>query len=264
MRPRFTPAAGTWLAAGNRFTKRRIVPPVPLGAYTGRITGVPLTGGQASGTIGGITGSTGSDTAPPASTGLTGSFIIPPAGTYTVNWSVQLSGGTPGSGDAANFELVYGATVLAVSTNPGAAGTYQQAPVTFTANGSDGIYIGTAGNDGTSGVTYTGIISPASAPLTLTAGPQGLGAAWYPAQVTLSTSTGVLDTSTAQVYLGIGGVPTALVASVFSGNGTAAVAIPSMQPGEFIIVTWINGHVGDTASFNVIGTMDALTTGPGR
>jgi hypothetical protein len=153
--PGYHPSAGTWLAAGNRFRKLRVVPPLPISAYTRRIQGVPLTGGQASGTI------------------------------------------------------------------------------------------------------------PGSSTLTLSAGPQGLGTTWYPAQVTLSTTTGPLDTSTAAVYLGIGGVPTMLAATVFSGNGTAAVAIPSMQPGENVIVTWVNGHAGDIASFNVIGTQDALTTGRG-
>ena len=147
--------AGTWRAAGGLFRKLRMNPPVPLSAYTGRLTGVPLTGGQASGTMSG-------------------------------------------------------------------AGA-----------------------------------------LTLQAGPQGLGTVWYPAQITLSTSVGVLDTATALVYLGIGGVPTQLIATVYSGNGTVAVAVPPMSPGEFIIVSWTGGTAAATASFNIIGTMDALTTGPG-
>lgn len=99
--------------------------------------------------------------------------------------------------------------------------------------------------------------------VTLTAGPHGLGVVWYPAQVTLSTTTGLnggIDTSTAQVYLGSQGVPITLVASVFSGNGTAALAIPSMTPGQVLIVTWTGGHSGDTAAFNIVGTMDALAT----
>ena len=148
--------AGSWAAAGNRFTKRRVNPPVPIGNYTGKISGVPLTGGQASGQV------------------------------------------------------------------------------------------------------------PAGGAITLQVGPQGLGTTWYPAQITLSTTTGALDTSTALVYLGSGGVPTTQVGSVFSGNGVAALAVPAMQPGDFIIVSWTNGHPGDVASFNIIGTQDALTTGSGR
>jgi len=257
----FHPSAGTWAAAGNRFTKRRIVPPLPVGAYTQKITGVPLTGGQASGTIPGFATVTGTQASPPAFTEIT-DVNVATAGTYIVNWSVTLSG-TTSSADADNFLLSQNATILASSVNPGTPGTYPQAPVVITAAPGDNINIFTSGNNATSGATYSATITGASGPLTLTVGPQGLGTTWYPAQVTLSTTTGALDTSTALVYLGIGGVPTMQVATVFSGNGTAALAIPSMQPGEFIIVTWTNGHPGDTASMNVIGTMDALTTGRG-
>lgn len=144
--------AGSWLAAGNRFFKRTLSPPVPMSAYTRKLTGVPLNGGQAAGLV------------------------------------------------------------------------------------------------------------PASGALTLQVGPQGLGTLWYPAQVTLATTTGAIDVSTALVYLGVGGVPTTLVATVYSGNGTAALAVPAQQPGDFIIVQWTGAHPGDTASFNVIGTQDALGT----
>lgn len=105
-----------------------------------------------------------------------------------------------------------------------------------------------------------GIIS-ASGKISLSVGPQALGTVWYPAQVTLSTTTGTLDTSTALVYLGSQGVPITLVATVFTGNGTIGLAIPNMTPGQQLIVQWASGHTGDTAAFNIIGTMDALTTG---
>jgi hypothetical protein len=145
--------AGSWRAAGNRFYKRVIVPPIPMQAYTKKITGVPLTGGQASGII------------------------------------------------------------------------------------------------------------PASGALTLSVGPQGLGTIWYPAQVTLSTTAGSLDTSTAAVYLGVGGVPTMQVGTLFPGNGVLALAVPPQQPGDFIIVMWSGAVVGNVASLNIIGTQDALSTG---
>jgi hypothetical protein len=104
-------------------------------------------------------------------------------------------------------------------------------------------------------------IVPASGAITLSVGPQGLGTVWYPVQVTLSTTTGALDTSTAQVYLGSGNVPNTLVGQVFSGNGTVALAIPDMTPGQSLVVQWAGAHPGDTAAFNIIGTMDALSTG---
>jgi hypothetical protein len=144
--------AGSWKAAGYRFFKRTIVPPLPISAYTKKITGVPLTGGQASGII------------------------------------------------------------------------------------------------------------PAGGALTLSVGPQGLGTLWYPAQVTLSTTAGPLDTSTANVFLGVGGVPTMQVGTLFPGNGVLALAVPAQQPGDFIIVQWTGAVVGNVASLNIIGTQDALGT----
>lgn len=146
--------AGSWAASAGRFFKRKINPPIPIGAYTGKVTGVLLTGGQAQGMMSG-----------------------------------------------------------------------------------------------------TGA-------LTLSVGPQGLGTVWYPSQVTLSTGTGPLDTATALVYAGIGGVPVQLVGTVYTGNGTVALAVPPMQPGELIIVSWTGGTANETAAVNVTGTMDALTTGP--
>jgi hypothetical protein len=243
-----------WRGTGMQPMRR-----VPITAYSAKASGVPLTGGQNQGIIGGIPGGSGSATSPTAFTVLT-EVTVPVAGTYTVNWSAALSGTLSGA-ELNNFGLFRNQSAqLATSVNPAAAGTYPQAPVTVTLAAGDRLEVGNVGN-ATAGATYTGSITSASAALTLTAGPQGLGTVWYPAQVTLSTTTGALDTSTALIYLGAQGVPITLVASVFSGNGTAALAIPSMSPGQVLIVTWTGGHPGDTAAFNVIGSMDALTTG---
>jgi hypothetical protein len=102
---------------------------------------------------------------------------------------------------------------------------------------------------------------PASGKLTLSVGPQGLGTVWYPAQVTLSTTTGALDVSTALCYLGVQGVLNQLVGTVYTGNGTVALAIPSMAPGQLLIVQWTGAHPGDQAAANMTGTMDALSPG---
>jgi hypothetical protein len=56
-------------------------------------------------------------------------------------------------------------------------------------------------------------------------------------------------------------VPNVLVAQIYTGNGVAALAIPSMTPGQYIIAVWTGGHTGDIAAINVIGTMDALHAG---
>ena len=102
-------------------------------------------------------------------------------------------------------------------------------------------------------------VIPASGSLTLSVGPQGLGNVWYPVQVTLSTTTGLLDTSTALVYLGAQGIPVTQVGALYSGNGTVALAIPPMTPGQVLITTWTGGTPADTAAMNVLGTMDALS-----
>lgn len=116
-----------------------------------------------------------------------------------------------------------------------------------------------------SGVPLTGgqaqAAVPASGSLTLSVGPQGLGSVWYPLSVTISTTTGPLDASTALVYLGAQGVPIALQGTVYTGNGTVSLAIPSMAPGQVVIVSWTGAKPGDTAALNIVGTMDALTTG---
>jgi hypothetical protein len=259
--PGFHYSAGPWAAAGNRFTKLRVVPPLPISAYRTKISSVPLTGGQASGAIPGFPGTSGTANAPAAFT-LLCEAIVPVAGTYSIRWTVTLSG-TPGGPDANNFGLAVNNVEVLPAVNAGAPGTYPQPPFTTFLNAGDRIEIFTAGNNGSAGSVYGGQIFGGVLPLTLAVGPQGLGTAWYPAQVTLSTTTGVLDSSTATVYLGVGGVPTNQVGSVFSGNGVAALAVPPLQAGDFLFVTWVNGHLGDVASMNVIGTMDALTTGRG-
>ena len=94
---------------------------------------------------------------------------------------------------------------------------------------------------------------------TLSVGPAGAGNVWYPASITILTTTGVNDFSTCSVYLGPAGVPVTLVATLFPGGiGTASLAIPSMTPGQYIIAVWAGGHAADTCSINVVGTMDSV------
>jgi len=99
----------------------------------------------------------------------------------------------------------------------------------------------------------------ASGALTLSVGPSGSGNVWYPASITILTTTGVNDFSTCSIYLGPAGVPITLVATLFpGGTGTASLAIPSMTPGQYIIAVWSGATSGDTASINVVGTADSV------
>jgi hypothetical protein len=114
-----------------------------------------------------------------------------------------------------------------------------------------------------SGGQVLGIV-PASGAITLSDGPQGLGVVWYPVQVNASTTTGLTtagDNSVCNIYLGPAVNPTTLVGTIYNGNGTAALAIPDMTPGQFLVMVWSGANPGDQAAANVIGTMDALTTG---
>jgi hypothetical protein len=95
----------------------------------------------------------------------------------------------------------------------------------------------------------------------VTLGPAGLGNIWYPAQVTLSTTTGILagfDSSVANLYLGSSPLATTLLGTVFGGNGIVAAALPNIQPGLYLIAQWTNATPADVASMNVSGVMDAL------
>jgi hypothetical protein len=97
---------------------------------------------------------------------------------------------------------------------------------------------------------------------TVSVGPSGSGTVWYPAQVTVSTTTGLLtglDTSLCSVYIGPAGTPVTLQGSVFGGNGVLAVALPPLSPGQFLVAVWSNAHPGDVAAVNITGTMDCLS-----
>ena len=94
---------------------------------------------------------------------------------------------------------------------------------------------------------------------TVSIGPQGLGTVWYPAQATISTTTGATDLSTCQLFLG-SAVPSNLVGQSYAGGGdTIALAVPSLSPGQLLIAKWAGGVSGDLATVNIIGTMDVLS-----
>jgi hypothetical protein len=102
----------------------------------------------------------------------------------------------------------------------------------------------------------------ASGALTLSVGPQGAGVMWYPASLTVSTTSGTSDSSVCNVYLGPAGYGVTLLGTINPGGyGVAAFALPTMAPGQYLIATWSGGNSGDTATLNVVGTMSALAPG---
>lgn len=94
---------------------------------------------------------------------------------------------------------------------------------------------------------------------TVTLGPTGTGTVWYPTQVNPSTTSGVNDSSTFELFIGPVGIPITLVGTLFPGGfGTIALAIPFLAPGLYLIGQWTGGNPGDVAALNVTGTMTAL------
>lgn len=109
----------------------------------------------------------------------------------------------------------------------------------------NGVALGTIASNGTA---------------TLQVGPAGLGTVWFPASAVVSTTSGITDTSTVQVFVGPSGIPTTLQGTAYPGGAaTIALAIPSMSPGLYVLAIWTGGHAGDQCSLNVTGTQNALT-----
>lgn len=76
-------------------------------------------------------------------------------GTYTVAWQVALSGAAA-AGDANNFGLYLNGVLQLQSVNPGAAGSWQQEPVTITSSASSPATLTVkAAGAGTAGVVYS-------------------------------------------------------------------------------------------------------------
>ena len=109
---------------------------------------------RASVTLNGILSATASLTSPPAPFSTVLNAGVLPAGTYTVTWTVSLSG-TIAAAEANNFILNLGPSIfIANSVNPAAAGSYPQAPVTITSPGGLALLILSGANNATSGAVY--------------------------------------------------------------------------------------------------------------
>jgi hypothetical protein len=94
---------------------------------------------------------------------------------------------------------------------------------------------------------------------TVSIGPSGVGTIWYPAQCTVSTSTGAADTSTCAVYLGAQTQANLQGGQSYAGGGdVVALSVPALAQGQLLIAVWTGAKPGDLATINIIGTMDAL------
>jgi hypothetical protein len=50
-----------------------------------------------------------------------------------------------------------------------------------------------------------------------------------------------------------------LFQSFAAGNDVQGIAVPMLQPGDFITCIWSGGHPGDVATLRIIGGLTALT-----
>jgi hypothetical protein len=99
---------------------------------------------------------------------------------------------------------------------------------------------------------------------TVQLGPSGLGTVWYPAAVTISTTTGALDPSVCKIYAGPAGIqtPTTLLGTIVGGGaGVLAAAVPPLPVGWLLVAVWTGGTPGDVAAVNVTGSKDARVLG---
>jgi hypothetical protein len=93
----------------------------------------------------------------------------------------------------------------------------------------------------------------------LSIGPHGWGVVWYPVQVTVSSSIGALDTSTAACYLGSVALANLQGGQSYAGGGDViSLSVPGMTPGDLLIIVWQGATVGSVVTVNVQGTQDAL------
>lgn len=94
----------------------------------------------------------------------------------------------------------------------------------------------------------------------VTVNPQGLGTKWYPVKADISTTSGVNDASTCQLFLGAQSVNTQIGGQSYAGGGdTFGLAGHILAPGDLLIAVWAGGNPGDIATLRVTGTQVVMT-----
>jgi hypothetical protein len=181
-------------------------------------------------------------------------------GTYTVSWTLTLSG-TPGSADVNNARLVLdGTTFLVESVNAGAAGTYPQAPFTFTVPpGSHTLAMTVGPVNANSGAVYTAAIG-GQGNGTASLGPGGHGITWTLGTISVRTAqTVATGTCQCTIYVGDDTSPVNFLDSTFSGDtgdSTDAANGQQIRLGKYVFAVWSGGVANDIATLTLTGTME--------
>jgi hypothetical protein len=107
----------------------------------------------------------------------------------------------------------------------------------------------------------SGVVGAGGA-VTLSVGPQGIGASWQPDQAGIATSVGAGDTATAAVFVGPAAIAPFQVAQSYAAGGDAiGLAGYTLSPGEFVTVVWTGGTAGSIAQLKVTGSETVLEAG---
>jgi hypothetical protein len=113
--------------------------------------------------------------------------------------------------------------------------------------------------DGVPLITQVQTIVAAAGTAQVRIGPAGIGTVWFPVTAAFSTTTGPSDGSFAALYLNAVNAANILNGQLYSGGGdTAALALPQLNLGDYIVAEWVEAHPGDTATLVITGNQSAL------
>ena len=91
-------------------------------------------------------------------------------------------------------------------------------------------------------------------------GPGHWGQTWYPVSADIATTTGALDTSTVQFFLGVISASSQIGGQSYQGGGdTMSWSSRPVQIGEQVFAVWSGATPGDLATLRVTGDEDVLT-----
>ncbi len=178
--------------------------------------------------------------------------VVIPAGTYTVSWSVTLSG-TTGANEVNNFLLVLPGLPGITSVNGSAAGTYAQAPVTFTTAGGTA-FLQTGANNATAGSVYSETLNAGGGSGIAQLGPSFPRESWDVAVASVGAATNAAE-AVCKVSQGAFAGQTFIGATTWgsTGDSTGNFSAP-VYLGSYVFAVWTGGDPGAVATLTVTGT----------
>lgn len=93
---------------------------------------------------------------------------------------------------------------------------------------------------------------------TVVMAPQGAGTRWYVSHIQVRTTSGATDLSNAIVYRDAQLAGHEIARTDQGGSDTMGCAVPGIQPGDLLIITWAGASTGDIASATIYGDQSVL------